>query len=480
MTLPASGAISFSNINVELCRSSTAQLSLNDSCLRTLFGQASGAVCMNTGHGKTNTSVPGAPTGVSASATSSSAISVSFSAPGCTGHLAIDYYQAVCTSSGSNSATGASSPISVTGLSASTSYTFKVRAHNSKGYGCYSSSTGTATTQAPTGSVSFTTPGQYTWTVPCGVTSISAFAISGGKGGGFSSSPIHFGPAYDCYGRETYNFDWYVTGGGGYGGQAAWRNNISVTPGQTLYLSVGDVSQQLNNCWVPQTTYLSKARNTSNFTNYYNSAWRCSVVWLQDYDWYTLNYCSSNPQGQSVGITTNLDSSYKSQGGSRASTVRGNAFGTYYGGSGVCGSKTTGGGGGGGPPALSSGHSGCAPGAYNTGAGSSGHGGTACTTCASGIPGIRGPIDYGSSSGQAGTSGGGAGGNAGYAGYGSGALFGSSASQGSQGGYGAGGAGANYTGSRTLSSCRGGQGALRIVWPGSTRGWPNTGVCYGS
>ena len=148
MTLPASGAISFNAINVELCRAGGAQLSLNDSAVRTLFGQASGAVCMNTGHGKSNTSVPGVPTSVSASATSSSAISVSFSAPASNGGLTIDYYQVVCTSSGSNSATGASSPISVSGLSASTSYTFKVRAHNSKGYGCYSG-TASATTQAP-------------------------------------------------------------------------------------------------------------------------------------------------------------------------------------------------------------------------------------------------------------------------------------------------------------------------------------------
>jgi len=213
MTLPASGAISFSNINVELCRSSTAQLSLNDSCLRTLFGQASGAVCMNTGHGKTNTSVPGIPTGVSASATSSSAISVSFSAPGCTGHLAIDYYQVVCTSSGSNSATGSSSPISVSGLSASTSYTFKVRAHNSKGYGCYSSSTGTATTSAVRGSATYTTSGSYTWVAPSGVTRISTFTVGGGGGG---------------------NRGW---AGGGAG--SMWRNNWPVTSGGSHTVQVG-------------------------------------------------------------------------------------------------------------------------------------------------------------------------------------------------------------------------------------------------
>jgi hypothetical protein len=133
MTLPASGAISFSNINTELCRSSTAQLSMNCSSVRTLFGQASGAICMNTGHGKSNTTVPGAPTGVGGSATSSSAVSVTFSAPASNGGLSIDLYQAI-SSPGCITATAASSPISVTGLSASTSYTFRVRAHNSKGY----------------------------------------------------------------------------------------------------------------------------------------------------------------------------------------------------------------------------------------------------------------------------------------------------------------------------------------------------------
>ena len=54
MALPSSGAISFSNINTELGVSSTTQRSLNDSAVRTLFGIPSGAIDMNTGHGKSN------------------------------------------------------------------------------------------------------------------------------------------------------------------------------------------------------------------------------------------------------------------------------------------------------------------------------------------------------------------------------------------------------------------------------------------
>jgi len=160
MTLPASGAISFSQIDVELGYSSTAQIGLNCSAVRTLFGQSSGAICMNTGHGKSNTSVPGAPTIGTATATSCSAISVSFTAPSCTGGLSITGYQVVCTSSGTNSATGSSSPISVTGLSASTSYTFHVRAQNSKGYGSYSGNA-SATTPITFGSHSYTSSGSY-------------------------------------------------------------------------------------------------------------------------------------------------------------------------------------------------------------------------------------------------------------------------------------------------------------------------------
>jgi hypothetical protein len=55
MALPASGAISLSDVNTELTLGATTTISLNDTTVRTLFGVASGAIDMNTGHGKSNT-----------------------------------------------------------------------------------------------------------------------------------------------------------------------------------------------------------------------------------------------------------------------------------------------------------------------------------------------------------------------------------------------------------------------------------------
>jgi hypothetical protein len=53
MTLPAhQGAISLNNVNVELWNSGTAQVSLGDAAVRTLFGIPSGGIDMCSGHGQ--------------------------------------------------------------------------------------------------------------------------------------------------------------------------------------------------------------------------------------------------------------------------------------------------------------------------------------------------------------------------------------------------------------------------------------------
>ena len=54
MTLPSSGQISLNQVNVELGLSGTAQISMNDSAVRTLFDDASGQISMSQGYGKSN------------------------------------------------------------------------------------------------------------------------------------------------------------------------------------------------------------------------------------------------------------------------------------------------------------------------------------------------------------------------------------------------------------------------------------------
>jgi len=55
MPLPTSGPISLSNVNTELGLSSTAQISLGSTAVRTLFGVSSGAISKSNGRGKSNT-----------------------------------------------------------------------------------------------------------------------------------------------------------------------------------------------------------------------------------------------------------------------------------------------------------------------------------------------------------------------------------------------------------------------------------------
>lgn len=79
-------------------------------------------------------------------------------------------------------------------------------------------------TPVTAGEVAFTTPGAYTWVVPSYVTSVSAVAVGGGQGG----QAGHTGNAYE-----------YGGGNGGKGGSLTY-STFSVTPGQTLTITVGE------------------------------------------------------------------------------------------------------------------------------------------------------------------------------------------------------------------------------------------------
>jgi hypothetical protein len=68
MALPSSGnSISLNQVNIELGLSGTAQISLNDAAVRSLFGVASGQISMSDGYGKSAVTAPtwtnGAPSG---------------------------------------------------------------------------------------------------------------------------------------------------------------------------------------------------------------------------------------------------------------------------------------------------------------------------------------------------------------------------------------------------------------------------------
>jgi hypothetical protein len=52
MALPSSGPLSLSQVNVELGKSSTAQISLNDADVRALAQKPSGAISMSDLYGK--------------------------------------------------------------------------------------------------------------------------------------------------------------------------------------------------------------------------------------------------------------------------------------------------------------------------------------------------------------------------------------------------------------------------------------------
>jgi hypothetical protein len=90
-------------------------------------------------------SFPGAPTIGTATATSGTAASVAFTAPSSAGFPATITGYIVTSSPGGLTGTGASSPISVTGLTTGTTYTFTVRAINATGTGPSSAASNSVT-----------------------------------------------------------------------------------------------------------------------------------------------------------------------------------------------------------------------------------------------------------------------------------------------------------------------------------------------
>lgn len=120
------GSAQFSNA------SSYLRLGFENSGVPILVGWESG-VGLSLFKFATITTVPGAPTGASATA-GNAQLSVSFSAPASDGGSAIDSYTVTCADGSTTpSNSGSASPITISGLTNGTSYTCTVTAHNANG-----------------------------------------------------------------------------------------------------------------------------------------------------------------------------------------------------------------------------------------------------------------------------------------------------------------------------------------------------------
>ena len=353
---------------------------------------------------------PGAPTIGTASQASSTSVSVAFTPPTSLGVPATVTYQATASPGGATSSVGSASPVVVTGLSTNTAYTFTVTATNATGTGPASAASNSVTPLA-TGQQAYTTSGSYSWVAPSGVTSISAVAVGGGGNFSGSSSTIS-------------------GGGGGLG----YKNNYSVTPGNSYTVVVG----------------VKGPDNGSGGDSYFVD--------------------TSTLKGGGQGGSPNIGGGYTGDGGGNGGN--GGAYVSYgRGGAGGAGGYSGAGGNGGNGGSLS-GQAGSA--GQGGGGGGSGGGQGSWIGIASGGGGGVGILGQGSNgAGGTGSSGSnyvygpGGGGSGGATGYGgSYPAFGTNA-----GGGGAYGGGATYSQPNNIGP---GVGAVRIIWPGTTRAFPST------
>ena len=168
--------------------------------------------------------VPGAPIIGSATAENGQA-TVSFTPPAYTGKGGTVTYRAI-SSPGGISATSTSSPITVTGLTNGTAYTFTVRAETSYGVSSAASSNSNSVTPVspPSYSLSATLFSTQNWTVPNGVSKIAVYMFGGGGGGSAGGgSPYFLGEG----------------GGGGGAGSGSAFKDYPVTPGTTYSVTIG-------------------------------------------------------------------------------------------------------------------------------------------------------------------------------------------------------------------------------------------------
>ena len=260
----------------------------------------------------------------------------------------------------------------------------------------------------------FTATGVHTWTVPDGVTSVSAVCVGGGGGGAGNDGTLDMG---------------------GGGGGLSYKNSIVVTPGQILTITVGAGG--------------SGGSSAAGGTGGDSSIAQSGI---------TLLHAGGGGGG------TGLSGGTLNNGGSGGSTLGYDGGGDGGGAGTASGNSIGGGGGGAGGYSGNGGDGGTTLTNPTAGAGGAGGGGDRGATAGGGGGGV-GILGEGSN-GAAATGGGGDGGGGGSGGD-NGSDSGNVNGAGIGGLYGGGGGGADNVGSDGAS------GAVRIIW-GAGRAFPST------
>ena len=266
------------------------------------------------------------------------------------------------------------------------------------------------------GQVAYTAPGTYTFVCPLNVYQVHVVCVGGGGGGSTN------------YGAST-----SAGSSGSGGGGLAWRNNISVTPGQsyTVVVGAGGIGGAVLNTYTVGTTGgTSYFKDLNTVAAYGGTGSPAFNVAGSGGGFYTLIGPGGGGFGGNGGVRTLTD---------------------YAGGGGGAGGYT-GNGGDGGANSFA--------GAAGTGGGGGGGGGTNAVGFAAGSGGGVGILGAGANG-----TGGAAGAPAARGGGGSGGVGTGTNQPGGAYGGGACGTDAGYQ--------NGGNGAVRIIW-GSTRAFPST------
>lgn len=287
------------------------------------------------------------------------------------------------------------------------------------------------------GQEEFTTPGTFNWICPQDVATISVICIGGGGGGDAGS-------------------DLLGVGGGGGGGALAYRNNISVIPGQAYSITVGSggVAQVvINGTTISDSADGEASSAFSCIAGGGKKGTRASgdiVIGSTSAAGGTIAGIYSGGYAGGVGGTADTSSvGFRVPGGGGAAGYSG------IGGTGARGSRPPG------TPTTSAGRSG------TSGAGGGGGGG------GSGYSDNNIRVNTGGNGGGVGIYGEGASGTGGVGGSRTNpATDGGDGSGGSFGYFGAGGSGG--IGGDTRNGRDGIPGAVRIIWPGILRRFPNT------